>query len=103
MYSDEIRLEFMVYIEYKSAKNNEAFSIFYRKNLRNYVTHDFVCLWNIAWYFNVQLNGDVMLLLPIGDVKQSNICYSYERYFTYESLGKRKYEILNIGSNWMKM
>ena len=44
-----------------------------------------------------------MLLLPIGDVKQSNICYSYERYFTYESLGKRKYEILNIGSNWMKM
>ena len=32
MYSDEIRLEFMVYIEYKSAKNNEAFSIFHRKN-----------------------------------------------------------------------
>ena len=27
---------------------------------------------------SIQLNGDVMLLMPIGDVKQSNIRYRYE-------------------------
>ena len=31
MYSDEINLEVMFYIEHKSEKINEAFSIFYRQ------------------------------------------------------------------------
>ena len=45
---------------------------------------------------SIQLNRDVMLLMPIGDVKQSNIRYRYEDILrmTHERTNMKKQNIV---------